>query len=422
MLRRAALSLPFLALLLAGCGGSGGGGGVRAVTVGPANSRIQPEGFQIFTATLSGGREGVSWCVVEPNGGTIDSGGRYQAPTRSGTYTVKATLRGDSSKSGTTSVIVDSGYIVTGTAPATVGFGRTVKLTAGVTGAPSQAVTWSASAGTIDQQGNFTAPTTGTQVTVTATSVSDPGKSKTFTIALAAPLEIVAPEAGTLALPLSRITFSAKVDGESVGGGAGAVDWSADGGTIDANGKFVAPATPGTFTITATRKDDPSVRATATVETVSQLDAVLQVAGKGTIVFELAVAEAPNTTANFVSLINESFYDGIVFHRYEENFVIQGGDPLTKTLPLDDPKIGTGGPGYTIPFEENSLKNVRGSLAMARSQSRDSGGSQWYVNLVDNDSLDGNYVVFGRVKEGLDVVDALRRGDVMTSIRVRKPQ
>ncbi|MER3496784.1 MAG: peptidylprolyl isomerase, partial [Armatimonadota bacterium] len=101
----------------------------------------------------------------------------------------------------------------------------------------------------------------------------------------------------------------------------------------------------------------------------------MEIEGRGEIIVALHPSEAPNTCANFVSLINESFYDGIIFHRYEPGFVVQGGDPLTKTLPLTDPSIGTGGPGYTIPFESNNLRNEKYSLAMARAQDLNSGGS-----------------------------------------------
>ncbi len=360
----------------------------------------------------------MDWSVVEPGGGTIDSQGRYVAPARSGTFTVKAALKTDATKAGTASVVVDSGVAIRLGGPTTIGAGRTATYTASLTGTTDARVVWSASGGTITDAGVLTAPAQVTTVTVTATSVADPGKSQSLAVTVAPSLAVAPPAAGSLTLPGARLTFTALIDGAPAA--AGAVDWSSSAGTIDANGRLVAPATPGIVTVTATDRAT-GAKATAPAEVAADLDATVVIAGKGTFVLDLRPDQAPNTCANFVSLIDESFYDGIVLHRYEPGFVIQGGDPLTKTLPLNDPSIGTGGPGYTIPFEPNPLLNVRGSLAMARSQDRDSAGSQVYINLVDNPSLDGNYVVFGAVKSGLDVVDALRRGDKITSIRVSKP-
>lgn len=391
---------------------------MKDVSLTPAKATTVPGGLLTFTAVLDGGYRPVDWSVVETDGGKITETGRYTAPARSGTFTVRAALKSDRSKAGTAIVTVDSGFAVAVSGPATVGAGKTAKYTATLAGTADSRVTWTTSRGVISPDGTLTAPAATGKVMVTATSVADPGKSKSLDVTVAEPVAIVAPLGGTLTLPGARLVFSALVDGAPAT--AGAVTWSADGGTVGATGKFIAPATPGTYTVTAT---DPASgkTASATAEVAADLDATVVVEGKGTYVLDLSPDQAPITSANFVSLIDEGFYDGIIFHRYEPGFVIQWGDPLTKTLPLTDPRIGTGGPGYTIPFEPNPLLNVRGSLAMARSQDRDSGGSQVYVNLVDNPSLDGNYVVFGVVKSGLDVVDALRKGDKITSIRVSKP-
>jgi len=94
------------------------------------------------------------------------------------------------------------------------------------------------------------------------------------------------------------------------------------------------------------------------------------------------------------------FYDGLTFHRIVPNFVIQGGCPLGN---------GTGGPGYTIDFEEADTKHLRGSLGMARSQDPNSGGSQFYICLKDLPQLDGNYVVFGKVVNGMEAVDSIAK-------------
>jgi len=94
-------------------------------------------------------------------------------------------------------------------------------------------------------------------------------------------------------------------------------------------------------------------------------------------------------------------------------FVVQGGDPLSKT---DDPMVGTGDPGYKLKAEFNSRQHLDGSVAMARSQDPDSAGSQFYICLGPQPFLDGNYTVFGQVTEGMDVVRAITAGDVMKSV------
>ncbi len=119
---------------------------------------------------------------------------------------------------------------------------------------------------------------------------------------------------------------------------------------------------------------------------------------------ELYPDVAPNTVNNFISLVGKEFYDGIIFHRVIAGFMIQGGDPKG---------VGTGGPGYRIRGEfsangvKNTLKHTRGVLSMARAQSPDSAGSQFFVMHADADYLDGQYAAFGKVIEGMDVVDAI---------------
>ncbi|MEO0248654.1 MAG: peptidylprolyl isomerase, partial [candidate division WOR-3 bacterium] len=103
----------------------------------------------------------------------------------------------------------------------------------------------------------------------------------------------------------------------------------------------------------------------------------LTIEGKGDVYLKLFPKEAPKTCAHFLKLVKQKFYDGIRFHRVVPKFVVQAGDPLTKTHPLDDPRIGTGGPGYTIEFEPNPLKHEKGSVGMARAQDPNSAGSQF---------------------------------------------
>ena len=125
----------------------------------------------------------------------------------------------------------------------------------------------------------------------------------------------------------------------------------------------------------------------------------------GIIKAELYPEVAPNTVANFVNLIEKGFYDGLIFHRVIPGFMIQGGDPQG---------TGMGGPGYTIKgefarngFRQNNLRHTRGVLSMARSMMPNSAGSQFFIMHADAPHLDGDYAAFGKVTEGLDVVDAI---------------
>ena len=135
---------------------------------------------------------------------------------------------------------------------------------------------------------------------------------------------------------------------------------------------------------------------------------------KGSFTAELYDQDAPGTVANFEKLVGEGYYDGIVFHRVIPDFVVQGGDPLTKELPMTDRRIGTGGPGYTIKCETagNPRKHEVGALSMAHA-GRDTGGSQFFIVLSEQNTrhLNGVHTVFGKVTDGMDVVNQLRQGD-----------
>lgn len=121
---------------------------------------------------------------------------------------------------------------------------------------------------------------------------------------------------------------------------------------------------------------------------------------------ELYPDVAPNTVNNFISLVKNKFYDGIIFHRVIRGFMIQGGDPQG---------IGIGGPGYSIKGEfkmngvQNDLKHTRGVLSMARSMAPDSAGSQFFIMHEDAPHLDGKYAAFGKVIEGIEVVDKIAK-------------
>jgi cyclophilin family peptidyl-prolyl cis-trans isomerase len=146
--------------------------------------------------------------------------------------------------------------------------------------------------------------------------------------------------------------------------------------------------------------------------------AVITMESGGEIALEFWPDVAPNHVKNFVDLAKEGFYDGQRVHRVEPGFVVQFGDPQTKTLPLDDDRIGGGGPGYTLKAEFNSRKFERGVLGMARSDDPDSAGSQVYLMLGPAPFLNGKYTAFGQVTRGMDVVDTIRVGDRIKSIKV----
>ena len=129
---------------------------------------------------------------------------------------------------------------------------------------------------------------------------------------------------------------------------------------------------------------------------------------KGNIILELFENEAPKTVDNFVKLINQGFYNGLTFHRVIDNFMIQCGCPKGD---------GTGGPGYTIKCEINPKKHRTGTLSMAHA-GKNTGGSQFFITHAPQPHLDGVHTVFGQVREGMDVVNKIRQGDIMTKVTV----
>lgn len=310
--------------------------------------------------------------------------------------------------------------------------GGTVPLTAFVQGGGG--VTWSVEGGdangTVTSSGLYTAPTAQGAYTVRATS-GDQSATKTITVTTGVTITPASTAATPLTIPRSKLSFAATV--------AGATDktvlWSvkdatgtAVSGAIATDGTFTAPDATGTYTVVGASKADPTKTTSASVQVVANVNVRMGWQDRGIVVLSLRPDKAPTTAANFVTLVNKGFYNGILLHRKAPSgtdtlSVIQFGDPLTKTLPLTDSRIGSGGPGYTIPFEENDLSNVRFSLAMARSESKDSGGSQVYINLADQPTLDHTatnqgYVVFGAVAEGADIVQTLVKGDKISGATV----
>ena len=132
------------------------------------------------------------------------------------------------------------------------------------------------------------------------------------------------------------------------------------------------------------------------------LPQVMLKTSKGEVVIELYEDEAPNTVANFISLVEKKFYDGLTFHRVIDGFMAQGGCPKG---------TGVGGPGYAIAcecYQKNARKHGRGSLSMAHA-GKDSGGSQFFITFVATPHLDGKHTVFGKVIKGMEVVDQFER-------------
>ncbi|MCQ2743051.1 MAG: peptidylprolyl isomerase [Bacilli bacterium] len=143
---------------------------------------------------------------------------------------------------------------------------------------------------------------------------------------------------------------------------------------------------------------------------------IISVKGFGDIKIELDYKNAPISSTNFVYLASKGFYNGLTFHRIIKNFMIQGGDPQG---------TGVGGPGYSIKGEfkanrvDNNLSHKRGVISMARSMMPNSAGSQFFICDTDDDFLDGQYAAFGKVVEGMEVVDKI--ASVQKDRRTDKP-
>ena len=140
------------------------------------------------------------------------------------------------------------------------------------------------------------------------------------------------------------------------------------------------------------------------IERMKQTTAVLETKF-GEITLKFFPDVAPKHVNSFIELANEGFFDGTTFHRIVPGFVIQGGDPNSKSD--DRSKHGTGGPGYTLKAEFSKLPHKRGTLSMARAADPDSAGSQFFICVADTPFLDGQYTVFGEVIDGMKVVDEI---------------
>lgn len=185
---------------------------------------------------------------------------------------------------------------------------------------------------------------------------------------------------------------------------------------------------------------EPSPTPTPTPPLADMVKATI-VTARGSIEFELYPKVAPKTVGNFVKLAQDKFYDGIKFHRVVPDFVIQAGDPLSRT---DDPRVGSGGPGYSFADEINpkalglpdtyikqlesrgyifdfnlpSIPIKVGTMAMANAGPNTNGSQFYIVTTTDQPSLNGMYTAFGNVIKGMDVVRAITQGDVITTIKI----
>ncbi len=146
----------------------------------------------------------------------------------------------------------------------------------------------------------------------------------------------------------------------------------------------------------------------------------IKMQGGKEIKIELYPDKAPNTVNNFISLINNGFYDGLMFHRVISGFMIQGGDPAG---------VGTGGPGYSIKgefaingFKNNDIKHLRGVISMARAMNPNSAGSQFFIMHQNSSHLDGQYAAFGKVIEGIEVVDEIASVSTDWNDKPKTPQ
>ncbi len=159
---------------------------------------------------------------------------------------------------------------------------------------------------------------------------------------------------------------------------------------------------------------------TAFAQTKTKLK--IAVKDKGEVVIELFTKEAPKTTAKIIKLAESGFYDGQKFFRVMKDprpFLVLFGDPGSKTKKMDDSTLGTEGSGETIAYEESGKRNVKGAVGLSTlPRDKNSGDSQFYILLDDKSFLNGSYTVFGQVLSGMDIVEKIEVGDLVTSVTV----
>jgi cyclophilin family peptidyl-prolyl cis-trans isomerase len=148
----------------------------------------------------------------------------------------------------------------------------------------------------------------------------------------------------------------------------------------------------------------------------------LTIEGKGVIVIKLHTKEAPNTTAHVIRLARSGFYNGLRFHRVEKTprpFLVQIGDPASRSGDLNDPSMGQGGSGARIAYEDSGYGNTAGAVGLAAmADNRDTGDSQFYMLMTASRFLDGKYTVFGQIVSGMDVLRKIEKGDRVSTVQV----
>jgi C1A family cysteine protease len=289
-----------------------------SVSVLPKTATLFAGGSQEFAVAVSGsaigggGNAAVIWAAT---GGAITQDGAYTAPTAKGTYLVTATSKEDGTKFDTATVtVVDSVSVGVWPKTSTLATDRTQTFAAMVLGGMGNtAVTWTAAGGSITQGGIYTPPAAIGTYTVTATSQEDPLKSDTATVTVVVPL-VVAVSPSAVSLPIGGTqTFAADVTGSL---GNAAVTWTASRGSITQGGIYTAPATVGTYTVTATSQEDPSRQGTATVTVIPPGSiAIANLPGGmftgGTIAFHVDVVGLSNTAVNWSATAGTMTEDGV---------------------------------------------------------------------------------------------------------------
>ncbi len=230
---------------------------VISVSVSPDTASVVTGATVNFTATVANATNtAVSWTVVESGGGSITTGGAYTAPANGGTFHVRATSQEDNTKTATATVTVRQVTVAIDQASPVVAPNQTIVLTATVSGTTNRSVNWSvveADAGSITAGGAYTAPATSGTYTVRAVSVDDPRQSAEVSVTVQPLTVLITPNNPTIYVRES-IVLTANVTGNPVT----AVTWSATGGSITADGVYTAPATAGTYIVTATSQADPT--------------------------------------------------------------------------------------------------------------------------------------------------------------------
>jgi peptidyl-prolyl cis-trans isomerase B (cyclophilin B) len=304
----------------------------------------------------------------------------------------------------------------------------TLQLTAIPTGGLQGQVQWQviggATNGTVSADGTYRAPANAGTYQVRVSLVSNPNINATATIHVdtTVGISIVPATVKGRYQPNEKVQFNATLQGI----GSDKISWRVSdpaGGIVSSTGQYTAPTAPGFYEVICQSNLNAAKKASYFVLVSATKVIKMTYDDLGAIYIQMAEAQAPGTTANFVSLCTQHFYDGTFMHRYgpdegQPQF-IQGGDPLTKDHALSDPLIGTGGPGYTIPFEVTGLKHEVGAFAMARTNAGlDTAGSQFYICQEKIPSFDGNYCVFGKVIGNLSAIFNLRKGNRVQTAEV----